>query len=38
MSIKAILESALLYGPYDKDVSEKPTGWIKPFVCDKYSS
>jgi hypothetical protein len=38
MSIKAILESALLYRPYDKDVSETPTVWIRLFVCDKYSS
>jgi hypothetical protein len=38
MAIKAILESALLYKPYVKDVIETPTVWIKPFVCDKYSS
>lgn len=37
MSIKAILESALCYSPYDKDVSETPTVWIKLFVCDRYS-
>jgi hypothetical protein len=38
MSIKAILEAALLYRPCDKDVSETPTDWNKTFVCDKYSS
>jgi hypothetical protein len=27
----------LLYRPYDKDVSETPTVWIKLFVCDNYS-
>jgi len=38
MAIKAILESALRYRPYDKDVSETPKVWIKRFVCDKCSS
>jgi len=38
MAIKAILESALCYRPYDKVVSETPTVWIRRFVCDKYCS